>query len=61
MLIILGSESSQDEYGACAILTTQLDDEYGGAPIQHRETQGYESALFMGYFRPAIKYEVHAQ
>ncbi|CAK8696042.1 unnamed protein product [Clavelina lepadiformis] len=53
----IGSESSQDEYGACAILTTQLDDEYGGAPIQHRETQGYESALFMGYFRPAIKYE----
>ena len=26
--------------------------------MQHRETQGNESALFMGYFKPAVKYQV---
>ena len=53
-----GKDSSQDEYGACAIQATMLDDKYKGLPVQHRETQGYESTLFMGYFKPAIKYLV---
>lgn len=47
----LGLETSQDEAGAAAILTIQLDDLLGGAPVQHREVQEHESSKFLGYFR----------
>lgn len=47
----LGLETSQDEAGAAAILTVQLDDQLGGAPVQYREVQEHESAKFLGYFR----------
>lgn len=47
----LGLETSQDEAGAAAILTVQLDDLLNGAPIQHREVQEHESQLFLGYFK----------
>ncbi|KAI5636800.1 gelsolin repeat domain-containing protein [Phthorimaea operculella] len=52
----IGAESSQDESGAAAILTVGLDDKFNGAAIQHRETMGYESSQFAGYFKPAIRY-----
>ncbi|XP_045526820.1 gelsolin-like [Pieris brassicae] len=53
----LGSKTSQDEAGAAAILTVNLDDErFQGLAIQHRETQGHESRQFLGYFEPAIRY-----
>ncbi|KAJ2941906.1 hypothetical protein O0L34_g10721 [Tuta absoluta] len=52
----IGAESTQDESGAAAILTVGLDDKFNGAAIQHRETMGYESSQFAGYFRPAIRY-----
>ncbi|XP_063391915.1 gelsolin, cytoplasmic-like isoform X1 [Cydia fagiglandana] len=52
----IGSESTQDESGAAAILTVGLDDKFGGAAIQHRETLGHESAQFLQYFQPAIRY-----
>lgn len=47
----LGLETSQDEAGAAAILTVQLDDILGGGPVQYREVQEHESAKFLGYFR----------
>lgn len=47
----LGLETSQDEAGAAAILTVQLDDLLQGAPIQHREVQEHESPAFLSYFR----------
>ncbi|CAK1553167.1 unnamed protein product [Leptosia nina] len=52
----LGSQSSQDERGAAAILTVTLDDQLGGRAVQHREVQGHESSLFVGYFKPALRY-----
>lgn len=53
----LGSESSQDEMGAAAIFTTQLDDFLGGSPVQFREVQNNESITFQGYFKSGIKYQ----
>ncbi|XP_068156937.1 gelsolin isoform X1 [Drosophila tropicalis] len=53
----LGSETSTDEAGAAAILTVQLDDQLGGAPVQHREVQDHESQLFLGYFKNGVRYE----
>ncbi|XP_013178934.1 PREDICTED: gelsolin-like [Papilio xuthus] len=52
----IGSESTQDESGAAAILTVGLDDKFNGAAIQHRETLGHESQQFLSLFRPAIRY-----
>uniref|UniRef100_A0A8D0EK78 Gelsolin n=1 Tax=Strix occidentalis caurina TaxID=311401 RepID=A0A8D0EK78_STROC len=53
----LGDESSQDERGAAAIFTVQLDDYLQGKAVQHREVQGHESSTFLGYFKSGIKYK----
>ncbi|VVC99453.1 unnamed protein product [Leptidea sinapis] len=52
----IGSESSQDEAGAAAILTVGLDDKFDGKAVQHRESMGHESQQFLGYFSSAIRY-----
>lgn len=54
----LGNECSQDESGAAAIFTVQLDDYLNGRAVQHREVQGFESATFLGYFKSGLKYKV---
>jgi len=51
-----GSSSSQDEVGAAAILSVQLDDALGGDPVQHKETQDHESQGFLSLFSPSIRY-----
>jgi gelsolin len=51
-----GSTSSQDEVGAAAILSVQLDDALGGSPVQHKETQDHESRAFLDLFKPSIRY-----
>lgn len=50
----IGSQSSQDEQGAAAALTTQLDDYLRGLPTQHRECEGAESKHFRGYFKGSL-------
>ncbi|KAG9354505.1 hypothetical protein JZ751_001215 [Albula glossodonta] len=52
----LGASSTDDESGAAAIFTIQMDDFLGGKPIQYREVQGYESQTFLGYFKSGLKY-----
>ncbi|KAH9637563.1 hypothetical protein HF086_014203 [Spodoptera exigua] len=52
----IGSESSQDESGAAAILTVGLDDKFNGAAIQHREVLGHESEDFKGLFPSGLQY-----
>ncbi|KAM4028587.1 villin-1-like isoform 2-T2 [Anomaloglossus baeobatrachus] len=53
----IGKDSTQDEQGAAALYTTQLDEALGGSPIQHREVQGYESATFKSYFKNGVIYK----
>ncbi|XP_055002466.1 gelsolin isoform X2 [Sorex araneus] len=53
----LGNECSQDESGAAAIFTVQLDDYLNGRAVQHREVQGFESNTFLGYFKNNLRYK----
>ncbi|XP_020500770.2 advillin [Labrus bergylta] len=53
----IGSQSSQDEQGAAAIYTIQLDEFLGSSPVQHREVQNHESDEFRGYFKQGIIYK----
>uniref|UniRef100_A0A8B9WNR9 Capping actin protein, gelsolin like n=1 Tax=Bos mutus grunniens TaxID=30521 RepID=A0A8B9WNR9_BOSMU len=49
----IGQQSSRDEQGGCAILAVHLNTLLGERPVQHRESQGNESDLFMSYFPTA--------
>ncbi|XP_071399077.1 advillin [Centroberyx affinis] len=53
----IGSQSSQDEQGAAAVYTIQLDEFLGSTPVQHREVQNHESDAFRGHFKLGIIYK----
>lgn len=50
----IGKTSSIDEGCIAAYKTVELDDKLGGLPVQYREAQGQESALFLSYFNNYI-------
>ena len=52
----LGSESSQDERGAAALLTVELDQFLDDLPTQYRECQGSESSEFLQLFKNGVRY-----
>ena len=45
---------NQDEAGAVAIMTFELDSALGGRAVQYREVQGHETEKFLSYFKPCI-------
>jgi hypothetical protein len=47
----LGKDSSQDERGACAYKTVELDTFHDDEPTQHREVQGHETPEFLDLFK----------
>ena len=53
-----GRNSTRDEKGASALLTTEMDDKLGGRPVQCRVTQGREPLHFCSLF--AGKLIIHA-
>lgn len=46
----LGEHTSQDEAGAAAIKTVELDDKLGDLPVQYRQVQGHETKNFLDLF-----------
>ncbi|XP_064646035.1 villin-1-like isoform X2 [Lineus longissimus] len=50
----LGRKATTDEKGSAALLTVELDDAYGGEPVQVRVVQGKEPPHFLAIFESKI-------
>lgn len=53
----VGEDSNVEDYGFSVYRTAELDTFLGGTAVQHREIQGYESPLFIGYFKTTHFYD----
>jgi len=51
----IGETSTQDEYGTAAYVTVEIDDHFGGKPVQYREVMGHESDAFRSYFPQGLQ------
>ncbi|XP_050509264.1 advillin isoform X1 [Diabrotica virgifera virgifera] len=51
----LGSQTNPDRSGVAAYKTVEVDNYLNGHAVQHRETEGYESARFLSYFKNGIR------
>ena len=47
----IGEKTTNDEKGACAYKTVELDNALGGFATQFRECQNHESSKFLSYFK----------
>ena len=52
----VGSKTNIEEATVAAMMARKLDRFLGGRPVQHRETERFESPRFRSYFRAALKY-----
>jgi gelsolin len=50
----LGQNTSLDEAGTAAYKTVELDTFLDDKPVQHREVEGFESKLFLSYFKQGL-------
>jgi hypothetical protein len=51
----IGETSTADEYGTAAYVSVEIDDHFGGKPVQHREVMGHESDQFRSYFSSGLQ------
>lgn len=52
--VVCSSLVAQDEYGAAAYKTVELDTYLDDKPVQHREVQAHESKRFKSYFKDGL-------
>ncbi|KAF6313736.1 villin like [Rhinolophus ferrumequinum] len=52
----VGKKAGAEAQGAAGTFVQHLQETLGGATVQHREVQGYESDCFRSYFHPGVVY-----
>ncbi|KAM5233389.1 villin-like protein isoform 3-T3 [Hipposideros larvatus] len=52
----VGKKAAAEAQGAAGTLVQHLQEALGGATVQHRDVQGYESDCFRSYFHPGVIY-----
>nr|XP_019583183.1 PREDICTED: villin-like protein isoform X3 [Rhinolophus sinicus] len=52
----VGKKAGAEAQGAAGTFVQHLQETLGGATVQHREVQGYESDCFLSYFHPGVIY-----
>lgn len=50
----VGKKAGEEAQGTAGSFVQHLQEALGGATVQHREVQGYESDCFRSYFHPGV-------